>query len=41
MKKLFFTIVILGLFQSLFGQYNPINNLDWEHWYIWLRTLLK
>jgi hypothetical protein len=34
MKKLTFIILISALIQSSFGQINPINNLEWDHWYI-------
>lgn len=34
MKKLTFIIVTFALVQSSFGQFNPINNLECEHWYV-------
>ena len=34
MKKLTVIIVITTLIQSSFGQINPINNLEWNHWYV-------
>lgn len=34
MKKLLFILVPFVVVQSLFGQLNPINNLDWDHWYV-------
>ena len=35
MKKLTLTILIcITIILKLFGQLNPINNLDWQHWYV-------
>lgn len=34
MKKLTFIIAIFAVVQSSFGQLNPINNLEWDHWYV-------
>jgi len=34
MKKLIFIIATFAVVQSSFGQLNPINNLEWDHWYV-------
>ncbi|MBP6978699.1 MAG: T9SS type A sorting domain-containing protein [Bacteroidales bacterium] len=34
MKKIVLIFVIIAIFKSSFGQLNPINNLEWNHWYI-------
>ncbi len=34
MKKQILLFTILIVFKSSFGQLNPINNLEWNHWYI-------
>ena len=34
MKQLIFSILIFVFIKTSFGQLNPINNLEWDHWYI-------
>ncbi len=34
MKRLIFIITFSTLIQFSFGQINPINNLEWSHWYV-------